>query len=393
VEGLHIHGAAHAYGDNQVLSEISMVVPGGELVCLLGPSGCGKSTLLRLAAGLEILQEGTIVIDDVTVATKEVHVPPEQRRIGLMFQDYALFPHLNVIDNVSFGLLGVAKRKARGIAAERLDQVGLADLAQAFPHMLSGGMQQRVALARALAPEPKLLLLDEPFSGLDTNMRASIREMTLNVLKDSGVATLMVTHDPEEAMFMADRIKILSRGGKILQSGNPHEIYYHPNDEFVARLFGFMNTIKGVVRDAMVQTPFGAAPANGFDDGQPAQVLIRPEGILLAAGGEDAGGVAVEVNSTHLLGHFSVARLKLARDMEGGQEFFVRVHKEFLPELEGRITARIDPEQSFVFADDGTPAGEPMADDLNILNSELKTLLSTGMEIADKDRKRAEAAE
>ena len=119
MEGLHIHGAAHAYGDNQVLSDISMVVPGGELVCLLGPSGCGKSTLLRLAAGLEVLQEGTIVINDVTVATKALHVPPEQRRIGLMFQDYALFPHLNVIGNVSFGLLGMAKRKARAIARDR----------------------------------------------------------------------------------------------------------------------------------------------------------------------------------------------------------------------------------------------------------------------------------
>jgi iron(III) transport system ATP-binding protein len=392
LQGLHIHGAAHAYGDNQVLSKISMVVPGGELVCLLGPSGCGKSTLLRLAAGLEILQEGSIVIDDVTVATKELHVPPEQRRIGLMFQDYALFPHLNVIDNVTFGLLGTPKRKARAIAAERLDQVDLADLTEAFPHMLSGGMQQRVALARALAPEPKLLLLDEPFSGLDTNMRASIRQMTLNVLKESGVATLMVTHDPEEAMFMADRIKILGHGGSILQSGDSHEIYYHPNNEFVARLFGFMNTIKGIVQNSMVQTPFGAVPAIGFADGEPAQVLIRPEGILLAAGA-DNGGVPVEVNSTHLLGHFSVASLKIAKDRNGVQEFFVRVHKEFLPELEGRITARVDPEQCFVFADDGTAPGEPMMDDLNILSSELKTLLSTGLEIADKDGKTAEAAE
>ncbi|MBT3553827.1 MAG: ABC transporter ATP-binding protein [Rhodospirillaceae bacterium] len=397
MEGLHIHGAAHAYGDNQVLSKISMVVPGGELVCLLGPSGCGKSTLLRLAAGLEVLQEGSIVIDDVTVATKELHVPPEQRRIGLMFQDYALFPHLNVIDNVSFGLLGMARAKARAIARERLDQVELAHLTEAFPHMLSGGMQQRVALARALAPEPKLLLLDEPFSGLDTNMRASIRQMTLNVLKQSGVATLMVTHDPEEAMFMADRIKILGRGGKILQSGDSHEIYYHPNNEFVARLFGFMNTIKGTVQNAMVQTPFGPVPANGFADGEPAQVLIRPEGIVLSSGGQDggesSGGIPVEVNSTHLLGHFSVASLKIAADRNGAQEFYVRVHKEFLPELAGRITARIDPEQSFVFADDATVPGEPMLDDLNILSPELKTLLSTGLEPQDKVQKQAEAAE
>jgi len=393
VDGLHIHGVAHAYGDSQVLSQISMVVPGGELVCLLGPSGCGKSTLLRLAAGLEDLQEGTIVIDDVTVATQGIHVPPEERQIGLMFQDYALFPHLNVTDNVAFGLVGMGKGRARKIAAERLDQVGLADIGKAFPHMLSGGMQQRVALARALAPEPKLLLLDEPFSGLDTNMRTSIRQMTLDVLKASGVATLMVTHDPEEAMFMADRIKILGRNGKILQSGNSHEIYYHPNNEFVARLFGFMNTIKGVVRSGIVKTPFGAVTANGFADGQSAQVLIRPEGILLSADA-DAKGIVVEVISTHLLGHFTVASIRIAGlTGDGSQEFFVRVHKEFLPELEGRITARLDPEQSFVFADNGTQPGQPLVDDLNNLSPELKTLLSAGLEYSEIDSERAEAAE
>ena len=393
MDGLHIHGVAHAYGDSQVLSQISMVVPGGELVCLLGPSGCGKSTLLRLAAGLEDLQEGTIVIDDVTVATQGIHVPPEERQIGLMFQDYALFPHLNVTDNVAFGLVGMGKGRARKIAAERLDQVGLADIGKAFPHMLSGGMQQRVALARALAPEPKLLLLDEPFSGLDTNMRTSIRQMTLDVLKASGVATLMVTHDPEEAMFMADRIKILGRNGKILQSGNSHEIYYHPNNEFVARLFGFMNTIKGVVRSGIVKTPFGAVTANGFADGQSAQVLIRPEGILLSADA-DAKGIVVEVISTHLLGHFTVASIRIAGlTGDGSQEFFVRVHKEFLPELEGRITARLDPEQSFVFADNGTQPGQPLVDDLNNLSPELKTLLSAGLEYSEIDSERAEAAE
>ena len=158
MEGLHIHGAAHAYGDNQVLAKISMVVPGGELVCLLGPSGCGKSTLLRLAAGLEVLQEGTIVIDDVTVATKDLHVPPEQRRIGLMFQDYALFPHLNVIDNVCFGLLRTAKRKARAVAAERLDQEDGARAARAQEHLVL--QRGQLLRRRAEGPPPELLWRD-----------------------------------------------------------------------------------------------------------------------------------------------------------------------------------------------------------------------------------------
>ena len=376
MEGLHIHGASHAYGDHQVLDNVSLVVPGGELVCLLGPSGCGKSTLLRLAAGLEVLQEGSIVINDVTVATKDLHVPPEHRRIGLMFQDYALFPHLNVIDNVTFGLLGMPKPKARAIAKELLNQVHMVDFADAFPHMLSGGMQQRVALARALAPEPKLLLLDEPFSGLDTNMRANIRQDTLDVLRETGVATLMVTHDPEEAMYMADRIKVLGRHGLVLQTGNPHEIYNHPRDEFVARLFGLMNMVEGIVHDSRVQTPFGQVEAGDFENGQLVQVLIRPEGVLLDSD-YNGEGVRVEVISTHLLGHSSVVHIKPADDVEDGQEFYVRVEKDMTPELGSRITARLDPEYSFVFPLDHKSGSDHGMTDLDIVTPELDALLSS----------------
>ena len=257
MKGLHVIGVSHAYGDIRVLDNASLIIPAGELVCLLGPSGSGKTTLMRLASGLERLQEGEILIDDEVVANSEIHVPPEHRGIGLMFQDYALFPHLSIIDNVTFGLFNQPRDQARRQAMEMLDQVGMTCYAASHPHMLSGGQQQRVALARALAPEPKLLLLDEPFSGLDTNMRGQIREETLTVLKASGVATLMVTHDPEEAMFMADRIKILGHNGRILQAGRPHEIYYHPQHEFVAKLFGLMNRFEGVIEAEYVQSPIG----------------------------------------------------------------------------------------------------------------------------------------
>ena len=386
MEGLLIHGATHSYGDHKVLDNVSLVVPGGELVCLLGPSGCGKSTLLRLAAGLEVLQEGSIVIDDVTVATPEMFVPPEHRRIGLMFQDYALFPHLNVLDNVTFGLLGTPKPKARSIAMELLNQVGMVDFDDAFPHMLSGGMQQRVALARALAPEPKLLLLDEPFSGLDTNMRAKIRQDTLNVLRDTGVATLMVTHDPEEAMYMADRIKVLSRHGLVLQTGNPHEIYHHPHDEFVARLFGLMNTVEGEVQNAMVQTPLGAVDAQNFDEENAVQVLIRPEGIRLDTG-NDKEGVQVEVISTHLLGHSSVVHIKPADSLGNGSEFYVRVQKDMIPALGSRITARLDPEYCFVFPVSDAGDNGLVMTDLDHARSEFDEGILAGVEI------RVEAAE
>ncbi len=355
MDGLHVIGLSHAYGDNQVLNNIGLMIPAGELVCLLGPSGCGKSTLLRLSAGLEKVQQGTIAIDGVTVATPDMHLNPEQRRIGLMFQDYALFPHLSIIDNVTFGLLGMAAGKARARALDVLDQVGMTSDAQKYPHMLSGGQQQRVALARALAPEPKLLLLDEPFSGLDTNMRQTIREETLSLLKQSGVATLMVPHDPEEAMFMADRIKIIGSNGRILQAGRPHEIYYHPAHEFVAKLFGMMNRFEGVVSQGRVVTPLGSV-ATELPNGTTAQVLIRPEGIILENNASGAGST-VEVTSSHLLGHDNIVRACLG---EGdGEDLYVRVHHTFEAELKSNFSARIDHEYAFVFALGDELGGSP----------------------------------
>jgi len=345
MEGLHIVGLSHAYGDNQVLDNVGLMIPAGELVCLLGPSGCGKTTLLRLAGGLEKVQQGTITIDGVTVANGEIHLNPEQRRIGLMFQDYALFPHLSIIENVTFGLIGMAADKARARAMDMLDQVGMTSHAAKYPHMLSGGQQQRVALARALAPEPKLLLLDEPFSGLDTNMRQMIREETLNVLKQSGVATLMVTHDPEEAMFMADRVKIIGSNGRILQAGRPHEIYYHPAHEFVAKMFGMMNRFEGVVAQGRVKTPLGSL-ASDLADGTRVQVLIRPEGVILENDG-DGHGPTVEVISSHLLGHDNIVRTRLGEC--GGDDLYVRVHHTFEAELSSNFSARIDYEYAFIF--------------------------------------------
>ena len=348
MKGLHVVGLSHAFGDNQVLNNVALMIPAGELVCLLGPSGCGKSTLLRLAAGLEEVQQGTIVIDDVTVATPEMHVNPEQRNIGLMFQDYALFPHLSIIDNVTFGLSGMAADAARIRAMDLLDQVEMTSHANSYPHTLSGGQQQRVALARALAPKPKLLLLDEPFSGLDTNMRQTIREETLSVLKRSGVATLMVTHDPEEAMYMADRIKVIGANGGILQAGRPHDIYYHPKHESVAKMFGMMNIFTGVVADGIVKTLLGPI-ATDLEDGMAVQALIRPEGVILETDG-NASGPQVEVISSHLLGHDNIVRARLGNSER--EDVYVRVHHTFEIELKKNLSARIDQEYAFVYAID-----------------------------------------
>ena len=350
MKGLHIYGACHSHGDHQVLDNASLMVPAGEIACLLGPSGCGKTTLLRLAAGLERLQTGKILIDDEVVADGELHVPSERRGIGLMFQDYALFPHLTIIENVTFGLRRVSAAQARQRAMEMLDQVSMTADASKHPHMLSGGQQQRVALARALAPNPKLLLLDEPFSGLDASMREQIREETLRVLKNSGVATVMVTHDSEEAMYMADRIKILGNG-RILQSGRPHDIYFHPQHKFVAKMFGLMNRFESVVDAGCVRIPLGQIQARGFADGQRVEVLVRPEGVTLQSNAVD--GVPVEVQSTHLLGHDNIVRVRFsneAGDQTTGEELYVRVHHAFEPELSKQITAGVDPDYAFIYA-------------------------------------------
>ena len=222
MSGLHLNNVSHAFDNGvPVLRGISVFVAPGELVCLLGPSGCGKTTLLRVAAGLEHLQVGQVTIAEQVVAEGRQgrHVATEKRGIGLMFQDYALFPHLTVFENIAFGLVENISQRQQWIE-KALRRMGLEAYAGNYPHILSGGQQQRVALLRALAPEPRVLLLDEPFSGLDVTRRADIRAETLNFLKETGVATLMVTHDPEEAMFMADRILVMNEDSSLRSARN-----------------------------------------------------------------------------------------------------------------------------------------------------------------------------
>lgn len=352
MKGLHIQGISHAYGKNKVLDNVSLAIPAGELVCLLGPSGCGKTTLLRLAAGLEKLQQGQIVIDETVVAEPGQHVEPEHRKVGLMFQDYALFPHLSILENVLFGLNHLPQDNAKHRAHFMLDQVGMASLAEDHPHMLSGGQQQRIALARALAPDPKLLLLDEPFSGLDTTMRSKIREETLMVLKNTGVATLMVTHDPEEAMFMADRIKILGTEGNVLQSGPPSEIYYHPKHKSVARLFGSPNEFTSTVRDGVALSPLGPVPADGFADDSNVKIVIRTEGVILEPGGTSTEAMPVEITARNLISYSSIVRAKIPTGEFAGTEIRARINSGFDPTRHPVITARIDVRHAFVYSVD-----------------------------------------
>jgi iron(III) transport system ATP-binding protein len=358
--GLRLQGITHAFGAKKAVDDVSLAVEPGQLVCLLGPSGCGKTTLLRIAAGLEPLQKGSVALDGCAVAEPGYAVPPEQRGVGLVFQDYALFPHLDVTGNVAFGLakLPAAGRAAR--IAETLAQVGREDYARAWPHELSGGQQQRVALARALAPKPRVVLMDEPFSGLDARLRESIRDDTLHVLKKSGAATLMVTHDPEEAMFMADRIAVM-RDGRIEQAGTPDEIYAKPASAFVARFFGQVNEVAAIVAGGYAHTPFGRVPAPGWKEGADVKVVIRPEGVRLAGIPDTAPEPAcpAKVLAARLLGRSSWVHLCLGRGAEEGHaehvHFHARVPGRYLPP-EGDIQAvELDPAQAFVF-----PPDDPM---------------------------------
>jgi len=256
-------------GARIAVDALDMALEAGHVGCLLGASGCGKTTVLRAVAGFEPLRAGSIVIDGVLVASPSIQLPPEQRRIGMMFQDYALFPHLSVEANVGFGIVALPAAQRRARVAEMLALVGLVDRAGSFPHELSGGQQQRVALARALAPRPALLLLDEPFSNLDIHTRQLLASELRRVLKASATTALLVTHDQAEAFAMADRIGVMDQG-RILQWGTGSELYARPADRFVAGFIG-----RGAVLDGAL---LGLAPGE--------DVLVRPEHLRLDPDGD-----------------------------------------------------------------------------------------------------------
>ena len=347
---LSLRDVQHTFAANKVVKGIDLDIAQGEVVCLLGPSGCGKTTLLRIAAGLEVVQEGTVSLEGQAIAAPgKRHVPPEKRNVGLAFQDSALFPHLSVLENVTFGLKHLPSSQRRERALELLTQLGMADYADTYPHMLSGGQQQRVALARALAPTPKLMLLDEPFSSLDARLRDRIRDDTLHVLKKLGSATLLVTHDPEEAMFMADRIALM-RDGKIVQTGTPRELYCAPVDPFVVTFFGEVNELEGVVEGGVVQTPVGDIDASWLPEGSQAQVMIRPEALRIKERDLPA--------ETHSHSHVVMAKLlgrtsliHLCAHGADGQEahLHARVPGVFLPQEGQPIDIDLHHTQVFVF--------------------------------------------
>ena len=277
--GVAIHDLEHGYDDSLVLHDINVAIEPGRSVALLGASGCGKTTLLRLIAGLEHPRTGTITIGDQLVAGNGAWVAPERRRVGMVFQDWALFPHLSVGANVGYGLPRSERKGAR--ITQALELVGLADLVDRMPATLSGGQQQRIALARALAPEPSVLLLDEPFSNLDTSMRVDVRAEVHRLLQDLGITAIFVTHDQEEAFVLGDDVAVM-RDGRIVQVATPQGLYTRPADRFVAEFVGSGSIVASTAVDGVADSPCGKV-AVSIDSGA-VDVLFRPEQLALTNG-------------------------------------------------------------------------------------------------------------
>jgi iron(III) transport system ATP-binding protein len=301
-----LQGVSKRFGETAAVAGAELCVERGEVVALLGPSGCGKTTLLRLVAGFEHPDTGTVRVGGELVASAETSVPPERRRIGMVFQDYALFPHLTVAGNVGFGL---PRRERRAKVPMLLALVGLCGLGGRYPHELSGGQQQRVALARALAPAPELVLLDEPWSNVDPQLRAELREEITSILRPLGVTVVLVTHDREEAFSLADRIALM-RDGTVVQEGTPEELYLAPASRWAAEFVGAGNFLAGTVVDGLVRTPVGAFPVNGAGTAGTAEaveVLVRPE--LLELRPDPAG--AAQVVGREFRGHDVFYRILL----------------------------------------------------------------------------------
>jgi iron(III) transport system ATP-binding protein len=327
---IRLRGVSKSFGATRAVREVTLDIEHGELMAVLGPSGCGKTTLLRLIAGFEAPDAGCVNVGEDVVAGPGRLVPPEKRRVGMVFQDYALFPHLTVEANVAFGLSRRPREEREAVTRGTLELVGLQHKVACHPHELSGGERQRVALARALAPEPEVVLLDEPFSSLDASLRADLRREVELILRDAEATALLVTHDQEEALSLADRLAVM-REGRIVQVGAPEEVYGRPASRWAAQFVGEVNVLAGVARGGGVDTELGRfdlrAPAVGT-----VHVAVRPEQLELTARHDGNA----EVVAREFRGHDVLYRLR----HEGGRTVLVQLPSLELYEVGARVFVR-----------------------------------------------------
>ncbi|CAN5362878.1 ABC transporter ATP-binding protein [soil metagenome] len=299
---LELSGLSKHFGAMPVIDGVNLDVREGEFVALLGPSGCGKTTTLRLIAGFETADSGSIAVAGNIVSGSGKHIPPEKRRVGMVFQDYALFPHLSVGQNVGYGL----PRNSADRIAESLALVGLGGMEKRLPHQLSGGQQQRVALARALAPRPEIILLDEPFSNLDPAIRSRVRIDVREILQRAGATAVLVTHDQEEALSLADQIAVMF-SGTIAQYASPEELYHRPNSREVAAFVGDASFLSAEASGFLAISPLGTVTLSEESDG-PVDLLLRPEMISISPVGAPNG----EITARRFFGHHQLLTIEIA---------------------------------------------------------------------------------
>lgn len=344
---LDVKQLSHFFGEKEALINLNFSIDHNSIVSVLGPSGCGKTTLIRLIAGLEQIQNGEIFLEKSLVANKNLNVPPEKRSISYVFQDFALFPHMTVLENISFAAGSKSNKK------QLIDQVinlsKVENFLDKYPHSLSGGEQQRVALARSIAVQPKLLLLDEPFSDLDINLKREIIDDTLHLINSLESSAIVVTHNAEEAMFLSDAILVMEKG-KLIQIGTPHEIYFKPSNLYVASLFGETNIFRSKVIDNTCLTPLGRIKTSNLSNNQDVDVVVRPEAIKLNLEKSPLlnpnSGVVVD---SKFLGNSAIIHMTVNDEKNNKHHIHSKVMGNFLPPPASSVSVTLDEDHVFIF--------------------------------------------
>ena len=347
---LRINNLSHKINNNNILQNISLEIEDDKIACILGPSGCGKTTLLKLIAGLENIQEGKIYIKDNLVSSTNKQVKTEERNIGFLFQDFALFPHLTVEQNLQFAI----KNNGNSIndIKEVVQLIKLPFALKKYPHELSGGEQQRVALARAIISRPDLLLLDEPFSNLDLSLKEEIRDDTLHLLQKFNTSVMIVTHDPFEAMFISNKIYILEENGTIVQSGSPNDLYNNPISPYVTSFFGETNKFLGIVNNSQVKTSIGTIPIKNIPDTKKVEIHVRPQAIRLTQEKTPVNGIKGTVMASKLMGSYSFIHLSVLDKNNNVIHVHSHMPPNFNPKQSTAVGIEIDTEKIFIFPKD-----------------------------------------
>ena len=346
MHALNIKNLSHKINKQNILKEISLSLEIDKIACVLGPSGCGKTTLLKLIAGLEKTQQGEIFMRDQLVSSSNIHLDTGKRNIGFLFQDYALFPHLTVEENLKFA---IKKNNQNQEINEITKLIKLNNAQYKYPHELSGGEQQRVALARSIIAQPNLLLLDEPFSSLDLSLKEEIRDDTLHLLQKFNISVIVVTHDPFEAMFISNQIYIMQNDGTIAQSGTPQVLYNNPSNAYVAEIFGETNKFRGIVKNSKISTPIGRFPVPANLNTHEVEIIIRPQAIKLSEEETPVNGIKGTVMASKLMGSFSFIHLSVLDHNNEVLHVHSHMPPTFLPKQAAAVGIEVDEKQIFIF--------------------------------------------